>query len=116
MKYQEKMDNWKVTKGSWYIEKKLDYKHQQDVYAIGSKHNDEVLNEEFITVWTWMIEEEAEANAQLIASAPDLLEALQEMMKVYKEIADSGDCGWWKAEEQDEFIKAQKAINKAIGK
>lgn len=59
---------------------------------------------------------ELEANMQLYAAAPDLLEALQEMMKAYKEIADSGDCGWWKAEEQDEFIKAQKAINKAFGK
>lgn len=47
-------------------------------------------------------------------SAPELLEALQSLMKQYKSIADSGDCGFWKAEEQDVYISAQKAIEKAL--
>lgn len=59
-------------------------------------------------------QEQAESNAKLIASAPSLLEALQGLMKEYKSIADSGDCGWWKAEEQEKYIIAQKAIEKAI--
>ena len=55
------------------------------------------------------------ADAKLISAAQDLLETLQGLMKVFKSIADSGDCGWWVAEEQDAYIEAKKAINKALG-
>ena len=58
-----------ITKGEWGIENKFDHKHDQDIFAINSKFGGEILNEEFISVWTWMIEEEAEANAKLIADA-----------------------------------------------
>ena len=50
------------------------------------------------------------SNEKLVHSSRLLMEALQEIMKEYKSIADSGDCGWWDAEEQDCYIIAQKAI------
>lgn len=48
------------------------------------------------------------ANANLIAAAPDLLEALQEMLnKAYKQN--------WNDQYPDEVSKAQAAISKALG-
>lgn len=54
-----------------------------------------------------------------IAGANDMLpiikelgEALQILMKEYKALADSGDCGWWLAEEQDEYKQSQTTLNK----
>ena len=38
--------------------------------------------------------------------------ALIMLLEKYKSIADSGDCGWWKAEEQDDYIEAQKELKK----
>jgi len=57
--------------------------------------------------------EEKEANAKLIAAAPDLLEALQEITNMYINLIDSGDCGFWNPREDNEVIKAVKAIKKA---
>ncbi|EPK1682086.1 hypothetical protein RFD78_000798 [Klebsiella aerogenes] len=56
------------------------------------------------------------ANAHLIASAPELLESLQELFAHYKELADSGDAGNWKLEDEPVGKKAMAAIAKALGK
>lgn len=58
--------------------------------------------------------EEEEANAKLIAAAPDLLEALQDLKKMYEQLIDCGDCGNWNPREDKEVIKAHNAINKAL--
>ena len=56
-----------------------------------------------------------EANARLIASAPDLLEALAALYASYKALADSGDAGNWRLEETDEGQQTLAAIRKATG-
>lgn len=56
-----------------------------------------------------------EGEARLIASAPDLLEALTELFASYKELADSGDAGFWSLEDTDEGKRALAAIAKATG-
>lgn len=55
------------------------------------------------------------ADARLIAAAPDLLDALQVLFDSYKQLADSGDSGFWKLEEQPEGQQALAAIAKATG-
>lgn len=52
---------------------------------------------------------EEHANAQLIASAPELLEALKDLMAMRHKCMIPNDGNWW-----DE--KAIKAINKAEGR
>lgn len=54
-------------------------------------------------------------NAKLIAAAPDLLEALEDLFADYKSLADSGDAGFWKLEDQDAGKRALAAIAKARG-
>jgi hypothetical protein len=46
---------------------------------------------------------------------PDLLEALQELFAHYKQLADSGDAGNWKLEDELVGKKAMLAISKALG-
>jgi len=58
---------------------------------------------------------EAVANARLIASAPDLLEALTALYADYKELADSGDAGFWQLENRDVGKQALAAIARATG-
>ena len=67
--------------GEWQVEKAFDDMHDQDIYKINVVNHDEVLKEEICTVWTWTQEEEAEKYANIIASAPKILEALQEANK-----------------------------------
>ncbi len=56
-----------------------------------------------------------EANARLIAAAPDLLHALKVLYAEYKQLADSGDAGSRRLEEQEEGQITLAAIAKATG-
>ncbi|EHO0270164.1 hypothetical protein KNE10_003604 [Salmonella enterica] len=58
---------------------------------------------------------ELSANAQLIAAAPELLDALRGLIKDYKALADSGDAGFWRLEYQESGKKAMLALAKALG-
>ena len=57
----------------------------------------------------------AKANANLISAAPDLLEALEFLFDDYKQLADSGDAGFWKIEDTEAGRRAMAAIAKARG-
>lgn len=61
------------------------------------------------------VEGRTEADARLIAAAPEMLEALQELFLSYKSLADSGDAGTWRIEDFPEGKKALAAIAKATG-
>lgn len=54
-------------------------------------------------------------DARLIASAPELLAALRDLFNNYKQLADSGDAGFWRIEDTPEGQKAMAAIAKATG-
>lgn len=58
---------------------------------------------------------EQRANAHLIAAAPDLLEALEALVKNHCALVDSGDCGNWNPTDEREVIDALAAIAKARG-
>ena len=60
--------------------------------------------------------EKATANAKLMAAAPDLLDALIGLFESYKQLADSGDAGFWRLEDTTEGRAATKAIKKALGR
>ena len=55
------------------------------------------------------------ANARLIAAAPELLDALREMLDRYVSLANSGDAGFWNPETELEVKAARAAIAKAEG-
>ena len=56
-----------------------------------------------------------ESNARLIASAPDLLAALEAVTKDYVELVQSDYPPSWDVEKNSEVIAARKAIAKAKG-
>jgi len=62
---------------------------------------------------TEMTATETKANARLIASAPELLAALQAILNRYIDLAGSGDCGNWNPETEPQVIQARAAIAKA---
>ena len=54
--------------------------------------------------------QEYKANAKLIAAAPKLLKALQEMLDLFHVVTDSLN----ETKQEESIIKSQKAINKAL--
>lgn len=59
--------------------------------------------------------DERDANARLIAAAPDLLEALSTFLIEYVRLVESGDAGFWDAEKEPKVIAARAAIARATG-
>ena len=98
----------KHTKGPWFHS----YRERPNgTYA------EEVYDDkgETIAICAWYsvhLDNEAnEANAQLIAAAPDMAEALQEMMGVFKNVLDDPT----RAKEFSCYKKAKAALKKAGG-
>ena len=93
------MEDFKGTKGNW-----------TDSNGTGTIRSDGGLLDELL------IKSSEEDNGTLMAAAPDLLEALQSLFDNYKQLADSGDAGNWRLEDEPAGKKALHAINKALGK
>lgn len=108
----------KHTPGPWFVSPKTDVTVEGDLNVIQT-HGSNVKGYHVAYCASWKDDketaEEAEANARLMAAAPELLEALQEIYADYKALADSGDAGFWKVEDLPCGIKAINAIAKATG-
>lgn len=97
------MKEFRGTKTQWEL----------DAYRESSRFT---LNGGLIDVWYGMssnqgefvYEPEAEANARLIAAAPELLDVAQEALRMYEKIEPAG--GW-----QHVHDGLKYAINKALG-
>lgn len=99
------MEKFKGTPGPWRVSEKrgdlIDIRHENNEPGAMSLNLAHVVARQ-----SWL--KEAEANAKLIAAAPELLEALQKMVsKAYKQN--------WNDAYPEELQSAQAAINKALG-
>ena len=99
------MKEFKGTPGPWRVSEKrgdlIDIRHNNNGIGAISLNLAHVVARQ-----SWL--KEAEANAKLIAAAPELLEALQKMVsKAYKQN--------WNDAYPEELQSAQAAINKALG-
>lgn len=56
-----------------------------------------------------------EANANLIAAAPELYEALENQLKNWIELIESGDAGFWNPDDDEHVIAMRKVLAKARG-
>lgn len=105
------MQEFKGTPGPWF---------RDNGRAIGPKSAEDDQSYGMVIPVGWVeFDPEIEvqvANQQMMAAAPELLESLQELFAHYKELADSGDAGNWKLEDQPVGKKAMAAIDKALGK
>ena len=94
---------FKGTKGSWSIEEKgasiLDNTGKSLVCWYG-----------VATSTFWKDEEELKANSKLLAAAPELIEALQEMVKMWEALSVSLP----PIKDEEAYLKSLKAIEKAL--
>lgn len=105
------MEEFKGTPGPWGLDEYCNVVHgEKDGY--GRKQKVRVSG---VTL-PGRVTEEYAANTQLVSAAPELLEALQCLFEHYKALADSGDAGNWRLENEPAGKKALHAIAKALGK
>ena len=99
------MKTFKGTKGKWMINEDDIYKSCYSPNLIIKGGYEPYLIADIIG---GLNDVEIKANAQLIAAAPELLEALQLIIETKQPIE-------WAENNLDFITKAQKAINKALG-
>ncbi len=97
------MSEKKFTPGPWKVSKSPDY-FENGATVIRAENNCVIA---VLTDLDWPIPKAREANANLIAAAPELLEALEELSNR----AHYADGGFY----EDMIVKAEKAIKKALG-
>lgn len=93
----------KHTKGNWQVKQSGEYKN---IFVLGHIANPNGHTSICNTAVTSLSKEETEANAKLIAAAPDLLKSLQAFVE-WANINDESASAYLKHE-------AMAAINKAI--
>ncbi len=69
------MENFKGTKGEWFIRNEYDENYKQDVSEIGVIDDNDCI----ITCWSYHVEDEFKANALLISKAPKMLSMLEKI-------------------------------------
>jgi len=69
------MDNWKGTKGEWKCFGIVNHLQHHTYYKVGNSTTEDVRDGESVCNITTRNTERQEANAKLIAAAPELLEA-----------------------------------------
>lgn len=98
------MKEFKGTPGPWRVSEKrgdlIDIRHENNEPGAMSLNLAQVVARQ-----SWL--REAEANARLIAAAPELLEALRDLLIRTSELDEYG--------EDYIFTKARQAITKALG-
>lgn len=100
------------TKGPWFADKCV----EGTIGGIQDSHGEHVAQAQARQpLAAGKPDYERKANARLIAAAPELLEALEGMTERYTELANSGDCGFWDCENENEVKAARAAIKKAKG-
>lgn len=96
------MKQFKGTPGEWYVD------DPAGEWVVDNNKNVAVAK-----VTRYMCDADCQrSNARLIAAAPELLEALQEIMIKFGHV---GDASTWSISESVEGVKARAAIAKALG-
>lgn len=103
------MSENKWTPGPWRIEEEHDGKppHVTRYFWIGAQKGRAPVDNE------WAILKEADAH--LIAAAPAMAEALENILMRYVDMVNSGDCGHWDPETEIFVIEARAALSLARG-
>ena len=94
----EKFKEFKGTKGEWYA---VEYAGTYIIQDEGTYEGENILDEDVVGTSA------AESNAKLIAAAPNLLQALQELYYLVSELPEEGSI-------IEALAKAKAAIEKAL--
>ena len=93
------------TKGEWKVAKPSINEVDRDILIVGGD------GYKLAVVCGYNKEQgEAKANAHLIARAPKLDKALRALLKEYIGLAESGDCGFWNARDEQVVKDAEEAL------
>jgi len=103
----------KHTPGPWFVER---LESTEGDFSVSTNPDPAALKCYTAVTVGGLSDGSEEANANLIAAAPDLLAALRALFDDYKRLADSGDAGNWRLEDLDEGKQALAALAKAEGR
>jgi hypothetical protein len=118
--------NWKGTTGEWQHGEDFDNLHE---ITLGDR-SDNIVNVKGLSVTHKPTKEQIFENTRLIVDAgntiqkcdllpsellkqrDELLEALKGVTKLYVDLAECGDCGYWNPHEEEPIANAEELIKK----